>query len=128
MPQRKTNPVHSRLLCSELVSIFCASGDKPATAVAANLEEIGQSSAQVLADAPIRTGVHVWIACEMHQLKGSVRSCTFRRALGYLIEVALDADSFWSPVWFTPKHLLQVFGRMAPQPPKGFYLRNASGS
>jgi len=104
------------------------SGDKPGVAVNANLEEIGQSSAQVLADAPIKAGARVWITCEMHQLTGRVKSCTFRRMLGYFIEVALDPDSCWSPVWFTPKHLLRVFGRITESPSKGLYLRNASGS
>src|SRR5579859_6463078 len=89
-----------RHLCSELVSIMYTSGDKPGVAVNANLEEIGQSSAQVLADAPIKAGARVWITCEMHQLTGRVKSCTFRRMLGYFIEVALDPDSCWSPVWF----------------------------
>ena len=96
--------------------------------VTGNLEEIGQSSAQVLADAPIRAGVKVWIACEMHQLKGRVLSCAFRQTLGYLIEVALDPDSCWSPLWFTPKHLLQVFGGVPHASSRCLHLRNASGS
>lgn len=123
------NRIHElRHLCSELVSIVCTSGDQPGVMVTANLEEIGQSSAQVLADSPIRTGVRVWIACEMHQLKGRVKSCTFLQRLGYSIEVVLDPDSCWSPMWFTPKHLLQIFGRIAPAPPKYLHLRKASGT
>lgn len=115
----------SRHLCSELVSIIYTSGNKLGMALAANLEEIGQSSAQVLADAPIRVGSKIWISCEMNQLKGRVKSCTFRRLMGYFIEVGLDPESCWSPVWFTPKHLLQVFGRIAPTESKRFYLKNA---
>ena len=110
------------------MSIVYAAGDHPGITLSANLEEIGQSSAQVLADAPIRAGVRVSIACEMHQLKGKVKSCTFRRMLGYFIEVSLDSDSCWSPLWFTPKHLLRAFDRLSPSPTKCLYLRNASGS
>jgi hypothetical protein len=128
MLQRNKPFPTSRHLCSEMVSILCTSGAEPGAPIPANLEEIGQSSAQVLADSPIRAGVRVWITCEMHQLKGRVKSCTFRRMLGYFIEVALDPDSCWSPMWFTPKHLLRVFGRIADKPSKYLYLRNASGS
>jgi hypothetical protein len=127
--QHRNKSIHDfRHLCSELVSIFYTSGDQPGTTVSANLEEIGQNSAQVLSDAPIRAGARVWIACEMHHLRGRVKSCTFRQLLGYFIEVALDPESCWSPLWFTPKHLLPVFGRAVQMPSKCLYLRSASGS
>ena len=108
------HPTQFRHLCSELVSILYAPAvSRPGRIISGNLEEIGESSALVLSDAPIQRGFKVWINCEMHHLKGRVKSCKFHRQLGYFVEVALDPDSCWSPAWFTPKHLLQVFRRIA---------------
>lgn len=113
-----------RHLCSELVSIACACGDGLCRAVSANLEEIGERSALLLADAPIESSLKVLITCEAYNLRGVVKSCTFHGPLGFFVEVLLDADSGWSPMWFTPQHLLRVF--RVPQP-KRFPLKVASG-
>jgi hypothetical protein len=103
-----------RHLCSELVSIIYSPGvSKPEKSISANLEEIGETSALVLSDAPLQRGFKVWINCEMHHLRGRVKSCTLHRQLGYFVEIALDPESSWSPAFFTPKHLLQVFRRIA---------------
>ena len=88
-------------------------GGESRQAIPGNLEEIGEASALLLTDAPMRRGSKVWITCELHNLKGRVKSCSQDRELGYFIEVALDADSGWSPTWFTPKHLLRVFRTLA---------------
>jgi hypothetical protein len=103
------NNPDSRHLCSELVAILCGCG----RSVSGNLEEIGETSAMVLTEAPIRRGSQIRIACDSHNLRGTVRSCTFTDLLGYLIEVALEADSCWSPRWFVPKHLMPFFRRAA---------------
>ena len=114
-----------RHLCSELVSIACNCGDGFFLAVSANLEEIGESSALLLADSPIRSSLKVLITCEAYRLRGVVKTCTFERHLGYMVEVLLDPDCSWSPKWFMPKHLLRVF---QPRPAKRLHLREASGS
>jgi hypothetical protein len=106
------------------VSIACGCGDGLYRAVAANLEEIGESSALLLADSPIRSSLKVLITCEAYHLRGVVKSCTFERHLGFLVEVLLDPDSSWSPIWFTPRHLLRVF--RTPRP-KRMPLKHASG-
>jgi len=113
-----------RHLCSELVSIACAAGDGLFRAVSANLEEIGERSALLLADAPIRSSLKVLITCEAYHLRGVVKSCTFQGPLGFFVEVVLDPDSLWSPVWFTPKHLLRAFRSRRP---KRIPLTMASG-
>lgn len=95
-----------RHLCSELVSILCEKG----RLVSGNLEEIGERTALVLVDAPIRCHTHIRIACEDNNLRGIVQSCTLAAMLGYVVEVALDFDSRWSPGFFTPKHLLDLMG------------------
>lgn len=101
------NHSERRHLCSELVSILCGCG----RLINGNLEEIGERSAVVLVDTPIRRNSQVSINCEIYNLRGIVRSCTFENVLGYLVEVALDVDSCWSPRWFTPKHLMCLFER-----------------
>lgn len=113
-----------RHLCSELVSIVCACGDGFHRAIYGNLEEIGERSALLLADVPIRSSNKVLITCEAYSLRGIVKSCTFDRHLGFLVEVMLDADSLWSPLWFTPQHLLRAF---RTQQPKRIRLNAASG-
>jgi hypothetical protein len=113
-----------RHLCSELVSIACGCGDGFYRAVSGNLEEIGENSALLLADAPIRSSLKVLITCEAYHLRGVVKSCTFERHLGFLVEVLLDPESAWSPMWFTPRHLLRAF--RLPRPKK-IHLREASG-
>jgi hypothetical protein len=97
-----------RNLCSELVSIVFASGKRAKRELSANLEEIGERTAVVLADAPIRGGARVEIACQAHALKGTVKSCTFQNWLGFYVEIELDEDSHWSPTWFSPKHLFAI--------------------
>ncbi len=96
------NHTEKRHLCSELVSILCGCG----RLITGNLEEIGERSALVLVDTPIRRNSQVNIRCETYNLRGAVRSCRFAGVLGYLVEVTLDIDSTWSPRWFTPKHLM----------------------
>jgi hypothetical protein len=103
-----------RHLCSELVTIdYKSRGTEPSRTLSGNLEEIGESSALVLSDVPLQRGFKVWIKCEMYHLQGRVKSCSHDDILGYFVEVALDPLSSWSPAWFTPKHLLQVFRPIA---------------
>jgi len=99
---------HVRHLCSELVSIACMNSSRRLHAIAGNLEEIGEWSALVLADAPIRCGTKVRVACERFQLRGLVESCTFEELLGFFVRVRLDPESRWSQQWFTPKHLFAL--------------------
>ena len=99
------NHTESRHLCSELVSILCGCG----RLISGNLEEIGERTVLLLVDSPIRRSSHISIACEKHNLRGIVQSCTFTDVLGYLVEVTLDVDSCWSPRWFIPKHLMHLF-------------------
>jgi hypothetical protein len=100
----------TRILCSHLVSIACSAGHR---IVSGNLEEIGRRSALVLAEAPICSGAFVRITCGMEQLRGIVKSCSFRQRLGFFVEVDLAQDSLWWPGWFTPQHLLALFRSVA---------------
>jgi hypothetical protein len=104
----RTDP-DSRHLCSQLVAVLCGCG----RSVSGNLEEIGELSAMVLTEAPIRRGSQIRIACNTHNLRGMVLSCTFTTLLGYVIEVVLEADSRWSPGWFVPKHMMPLLRRAA---------------
>jgi hypothetical protein len=120
-----------RHLCSELVSIVFASDKRSPRALSCNLEEIGERTAVVLSDAPIRGGSKVRIACKTHALKGVVKSCTFQDWLGFFVEVELDPDSRWSPAKFSPQHLFAPSEKngVAPAapPPKWMPLGIASG-
>ena len=91
------------------MSILCGCG----RLITGNLEEIGERSAVVLVDKPIRRNSQVNIHCEAYNLRGIVQSCQFAEMLGYLVEVTLDIDSSWSPKWFTPKHLMCLLERPA---------------
>lgn len=99
----------TRHLCSELVRILGG----PSISLYGNLEEIGERSAVVLTEAPLKRRSKVRIACGMNQLKGTVEACTFDRSLGYFVNVRFDRDSRWSPRWFTPKHLCALFRSVA---------------
>jgi hypothetical protein len=71
-----------------------------------NLEEIGESSALVLAEAPVPIQSRVHIACRTHVLRGVSKSCTFDPVLGYYVEIELAPASRWSRAWFSPRHLV----------------------
>lgn len=113
-------------LCSELVSVIRLSGRHTVQALVANLEEIGEWSALILAEAAVPLGTKVRVKGIAHELKGFVRSCTFDRRLGYFIEVALDAESRWSEKWFVPEHLfalcptMRYFTYSTPKVPEKF--------
>ena len=102
-----------RYLCSELVSIVRPLAEGPRV-LTGNLEEIGESSALVLAERAIPAGSEVRIECQMRELKGVTRSCVVDEHLGFFVEIQLDSGSRWSPLWFAPRHLLGLFG-LSPQ-------------
>jgi len=104
-----------RLLCSELVSIIPGGSRGPLRAVPGNLEEIGEWSALVLTEAFLGPGMRLSIACEWHEIKGVVESCTFEPSLGYYVEVKLDPESRWSQQWFTPQHLVALWDNLGPK-------------
>lgn len=97
-----------RLLCSDLVSIARRSGRGALQAIRGNLEEIGERSALVLADAAIAPGTSVTVACEAHELKGIIKSCRCERLLGFFVEVQLTPEYRQSERWFTPEHVLRL--------------------
>jgi hypothetical protein len=98
------NPI-LRNLCSQLVSVFRAEENGPQPAISGNLEEIGESTALVLTENPIHPGTKVRIDCNMRDLRGVTESCEANEWLGFFVEIRLDADSRWSPQWFSPEHL-----------------------
>ena len=97
-----------RSLCSQLVSVFHSNGSKPVPAVTANLEEIGDSSALLLMEKPMRMGSRLRINCKSRELRGTVESCRVNEWLGFFVEIRFDRDSRWSPQWFAPEHLLTL--------------------
>jgi hypothetical protein len=115
-----------RHLCSELVSVDRLSGKRAAPALDGNLEEIDERSALVLTQQAIPSGTKVRIRGQVHELKGSVRSCTFDRLLGFFIDIALDLESRWSEKWFVPEHLfalcpsMRYFTEKTPKVPEKF--------
>ena len=92
--------------CSELVAIVNVTRRGVAESVPGNLEEIGERSAPVLSECPLRPGSRVHIACRSHVLKGSTTRCEFHHALGYFLEIELAPASRWSQRWFVPQHFL----------------------
>lgn len=95
-------------LCSELVSVDRVSRKRTGTPIEGNLEEIGEWSALVLTQKSIPTGTKIRVRGKSHELKGSVRSCTFDGLLGFFLDIELDDESRWSEKWFTPEHLLSL--------------------
>ena len=73
-----------------------------------NLEEIAERTALVLAEDVVPSGSRVDIACKSHILKGAVKSCTLQSGLGYLLEIRLAPESYWSRNRFVPQHLLTI--------------------
>ena len=101
----------TRHMCSQLVSLKCVG--RPG-AIPANLEEIGEREALVLAGRRIRCGTRVSIQCGVNHLRGTAKKCS-RHALGFFIEIDLVSASFWSHEWFKPEHLLMHGPGTAPQ-------------
>ena len=93
-----------------------------------NLEEIGEWSALVLTQDAVPPGTRVRVTGRSHELKGSVRSCTFDRVLGFFIDIGLDVESRWSEKWFVPEHLfalcpsMRYFTESAPKVTEKFLL------
>jgi len=94
--------MNQRYLCSELIDLTFSDG----RGQSANLEEIGENSALVLTEQPVRRGVQVNINCGNHTLKGIAGACRFDKLLGYFVEIRLAPASRWSQHWFAPEHLL----------------------
>ena len=92
----------NRYLCSELIDLTFSDGQ----GLSANLEEIGENSALVLTEQPVRRGAHLNINCGSHTLKGVAGACRFDKLLGYFVEIRLSPASRWSLPWFAPEHLL----------------------
>jgi len=112
--------MNQRYLCSELIDLTFANG----RGQSANLEEIGENSALVLTEQPVRRGAKLQLNCGGHTLEGSAGGCRFDKLLGYYVEIRLDPVSRWSPEWFAPEHLL-VVGQTAAT--RAFPLAMASG-
>ena len=91
--------------CSQLVTLSRETDDR---AMTANLEEIGESTATVLAEEPITSGCKVRITTDFRQLRGVVDSCTHDNVLGYFVRLQLSKDSLWNKEQCTPKHMLAV--------------------
>jgi hypothetical protein len=114
-----------RHMCSELVSVSKPDRKGHWRTAPANLEEIGEWSAAVLAETPVRRGSPIRITCEGgKQLNGVVKSCERVDLLGFWTEIGLAPNSRWSEQLFTPKHLLKLTRQSAPQT---IPLRAASG-
>jgi uncharacterized protein YabN with tetrapyrrole methylase and pyrophosphatase domain len=103
--------------CSQLVTLSRESDVFYGGAVSGNLEEIGETTALVLAEEPIQTGIKVKISSESGHLQGVVDSCTYDQVLGYFVRMQLAQESRWSKDVFAPEHLLAV-PRAQPDPKK----------
>ncbi len=104
------NRVRNRpYLCSELVSVSWEDPQGRRRSGVANLEEIGETSAMLLAESIVPRGSTVYITSGEHHLRGTVEGITFDRVLGFFVEVALQPESRWSEKWFTPAHLLALW-------------------
>ena len=94
--------------CSELVSVIRVNRTGASESISGNLEEIGESSAIVLAESPLPIQSRVHIACRTHVLRGVSKACRHDPLLGYFIEIELAPASRWSRAWFSPRHLLTL--------------------
>jgi hypothetical protein len=101
------NPLR-RNFCSQLVSVIRSEQSERQPPISGNLEEIAESSALVLTENFICPGTKVHLECGKRELRGIAESCVRSERLGFLVGIRLDADSHWSPRWFTPEHLLTV--------------------
>lgn len=115
----------NRWMCSELVTISHPDRRGACRERTANLEEIGERRAALLAEEPARRGAGIRITCHEHELRGIVRSSTPAGMLGYWIEVLLNPQSRWSEALFRPKHLLKL--PAGPRSSKANPLAAASG-
>jgi hypothetical protein len=121
-------------LCSELVSVVRLSGGRPAQVLDGNLEEIDERSALILLQDAVPIGTRLRVKGKAQEMNGRVKSCTFDRALGFFIEVGLDAESRWSEKWFVPEHLfslcpsMRYFTESVPKVPEKFLLARSAHS
>jgi hypothetical protein len=112
--------MNQRYLCSELVDLTFSDG----RGQSANLEEIGENSALVLTEHPLRRGAKLQLNCGGHTLEGIAGGCRFDKLLGYYVEIRLDPASRWSRHWFAPEHLLVIAQNATT---RAFPLQMASG-
>jgi len=94
-------------MCSEVVFIARAdAGNGPA--LLGNLEEIGESFAEVLTDRPFPGGSAVQIVTKTSVLQGVVEYNHRDETLGFFVRVRLYPESRWSPGSFVPQHMLAL--------------------
>lgn len=105
-------------LCSELVSINWADQTGNTQTTTANLEEIAETEASVLADVNIPCGTRIRIYCQGNELAGVVRSTASDPILGHFITIEFDPQCRWSEKWFTPEHLLALWLNMEESNPQ----------
>lgn len=75
--------------------------------------EISEENAAVLATAPVFPGKKVGILCGTSQLKGVVLACIHDDALGFFVEVQLDADSQWAEESVGSQHPQKLTWKLA---------------
>ncbi len=98
-------------MCSELVAIDLRSSGPGLHRIQGNLEAIGEDSALMLTEEPLRPGADVRISASSgNTFNGIVESCRFDEPLGWCTEVRLSAASRWSIERFKPEHFLALGG------------------
>jgi hypothetical protein len=97
--------IHTRLLCSELVTIERRSAAGWFLPAIANLEDISLSGACLCSETAIRPGDPVVLCYADGELPGFVRYCVYRD-LGYLIGIEFGYKCEWPIDFYRPEHLL----------------------
>ena len=97
-----------RYLCSDLVTVTYEDGDGQLCQTTANLEEISAARLAILLDEKPRLGSAIFLTINDRDVFGQVMSTVHNSLLGWLVNIALAADSTWSREWFSPEHLVPI--------------------
>ncbi len=94
----------ARFMCSELVTVRWVSEFEHSRDVAANLEEIWESGAQLQLPNPIRANTRVQFTAAGADVSGIVRSCA-ADFIGFFVEIEFEGGYRWSRERYEPEHL-----------------------
>ena len=95
-------------LCSELVTVTYEDSLGQLCQTAANLEEISTTGATILLEEKPHLGSAIFLTLNERHVFGRVMSTIHDSVLGWLVKIALDADSKWNLEWFSPQQLLTI--------------------
>ena len=97
-----------RYLCSQLVTVLYEDHSWKTHHATANLEEISYTTATLLSENNVESGLPISFHAKGQDLYGVVESSELDATLGWFITIKLDPFSRWHGRLFVPEHFLAL--------------------